>query len=159
MTLERPGFRLTAEAENDSADFEREYGSINGCRCHLCPPCSYCTHPGNPANLEEDDSAWEPDPEEDNHIVKIEVAVVGKNTLLQMAAALMAAGGIQGPYTLEMEMGRLEGARFIEHLVEETASRLPKPKIRIPKEPNPEIQSAAETKRQRRLERNRRLAK
>lgn len=30
-----------------------------GCRCFISPPCSYCTHEGNPANLDEDDDAWE----------------------------------------------------------------------------------------------------
>lgn len=29
------------------------------CSCHLNPPCGHCTHPGNPANLEEDVDAWE----------------------------------------------------------------------------------------------------
>jgi len=31
------------------------------CTCHIAPPCGYCTHPGNPANLEEDEEAWEDD--------------------------------------------------------------------------------------------------
>lgn len=30
-----------------------------GCTCFISPPCSYCTHEGNPANLEEDPDAWE----------------------------------------------------------------------------------------------------
>ena len=29
-----------------------------GCTCFINPPCSYCTHPGNPISLEEDDDAW-----------------------------------------------------------------------------------------------------
>lgn len=37
--------RLTQQAVEDIEDFnilER------GCYCHVCPPCSVCTHPGNP---------------------------------------------------------------------------------------------------------------
>lgn len=34
-----------------------------GCTCFLSPPCSYCTHEGNPANLEECDEAWEEVPD------------------------------------------------------------------------------------------------
>lgn len=30
-----------------------------GCSCHTSPPCSYCTHEGNPANLEHQDDVWE----------------------------------------------------------------------------------------------------
>ena len=29
------------------------------CSCHIHPPCSWCTDPGNPLNLIEDDDAWE----------------------------------------------------------------------------------------------------
>jgi len=30
-----------------------------GCTCFISPPCSYCTHEGNPTNLDETDEAWE----------------------------------------------------------------------------------------------------
>ncbi len=30
-----------------------------GCTCFTSPPCNYCTHEGNPANLDETDDAWE----------------------------------------------------------------------------------------------------
>lgn len=46
---------LTPEAEADRAAFEREG---NCCSCHVSPPCSSCTHPGNPLNQDEDDSCW-----------------------------------------------------------------------------------------------------
>jgi hypothetical protein len=47
---------LTEEADAERADFI-EYG--RGCSCHTgCAPCSHCTHPGNPMNQEEDESAW-----------------------------------------------------------------------------------------------------
>jgi hypothetical protein len=46
--------RLTTECEEDRAAFNREYGWSNGCCCHINPPCSYCTHPGNPSCLEDD---------------------------------------------------------------------------------------------------------
>lgn len=49
--------RLTEEAEAESEDFYRVYDGGN-CSCHISPPCSSCMHPGNPLNLQEDDSAW-----------------------------------------------------------------------------------------------------
>jgi len=51
--------RLTDEAAAEQDDFERVHGD-RGCTCFLSPPCSWCTHPGNPLNLECDDTAWEP---------------------------------------------------------------------------------------------------
>jgi cobaltochelatase CobS len=39
-------------------EFESRYGD-SGCTCFQNAPCSYCTHPGNPLNLEEDEDAWE----------------------------------------------------------------------------------------------------
>ena len=41
------------QKEKDRTDFEAyeaEHGS--GCSCYSCPPCSWCTHPGNPHNQE-----------------------------------------------------------------------------------------------------------
>lgn len=58
----RPGFRLTKEAEDAREEFIH-YDM--GCSCHISPPCSGCTHPGNPANQDEDDSCWEPDTDEE----------------------------------------------------------------------------------------------
>lgn len=49
--------RLTDEAEAEADDFRRVHGDGN-CSCHISPPCSSCTHPGNPLNLEEDGDAW-----------------------------------------------------------------------------------------------------
>lgn len=57
MTRER---QLTAEAEAERDDFEREHGYSGNCSCHIAPPCGSCTHPGNPRNQAEDESAWEP---------------------------------------------------------------------------------------------------
>ena len=54
--------RLTPDAQGDADDFEYDY-SCGGCSCHIDPPCGYCVHPGNPRNLEEDDEAWEDDPD------------------------------------------------------------------------------------------------
>lgn len=54
--------RLTAQAEEERAEFDRLYGT-SGCSCHISPPCGCCTHPGNPINQEMDDSAWEEDEE------------------------------------------------------------------------------------------------
>jgi len=39
-------------------DFLSDYVD-RGCSCHQNPPCSYCTHEGNPDNLTEDDGAWQ----------------------------------------------------------------------------------------------------
>lgn len=44
-------------SEDEAADFERRY-SCRGCTCFISPPCGYCTHPGNPRNLEETLDAW-----------------------------------------------------------------------------------------------------
>jgi hypothetical protein len=52
---------LTAEAKEERAEFVSEYGRDGSCCCHISPPCSSCTHPGNPMNQEEDDSCWEPE--------------------------------------------------------------------------------------------------
>lgn len=51
-------YRLTREAQKDRDDFDRYYWSGYGCTCHIFPPCSYCTHPGNPL-CQEDDECWE----------------------------------------------------------------------------------------------------
>lgn len=49
---------LTEEAEAEADDFRRTQED-RGCNCFTgCAPCSWCTHPGNPLNLDEDDDAW-----------------------------------------------------------------------------------------------------
>lgn len=48
---------LKESASDSFYDFIRSYKDY-GCSCHLNPPCCYCTHEGNPANLEEDCTAW-----------------------------------------------------------------------------------------------------
>lgn len=46
-------------AENEYRDFKEEMEDC-GCVCWTgCAPCSFCTHPGNPRNLEEDEDAWQ----------------------------------------------------------------------------------------------------
>lgn len=52
------GKRLTPAAQADRDEFDSEDSC---CSCHLSPPCGYCTHPGNPANQECDESCWEDD--------------------------------------------------------------------------------------------------
>lgn len=39
-------------------EFEDKYAD-SGCHCFQAPPCGFCTHPGNPFNLEENEDAWE----------------------------------------------------------------------------------------------------
>lgn len=48
---------LTQEGEDLLDEFNSKFRS-NSCSCHINPPCSYCTHPGNPRNLEEQDDLW-----------------------------------------------------------------------------------------------------
>jgi len=49
---------LTKEAQEDRDSFDN-YAEYYCCSCHISPPCTYCTHPGNPLNQEEDEDAWE----------------------------------------------------------------------------------------------------
>lgn len=37
--------------------FNQNFGDA-GCTCFISPPCSFCTHEGNPRNLEETPDAW-----------------------------------------------------------------------------------------------------
>lgn len=53
--------QLTEQAENDRAEFYANY-AYRGCTCFQVAPCGYCTHPGNPLNQEEDETAWEVGP-------------------------------------------------------------------------------------------------
>jgi hypothetical protein len=53
----RVGVALTKEARDDWEAFDDVDG---GCSCHIAPPCSFCTDPGNPNNLVEDEESWEP---------------------------------------------------------------------------------------------------
>jgi hypothetical protein len=48
---------LTEEAQKNRDAFD-SYAKEAGCGCHSHPPCSYCTHPGNPMNQEEDETCW-----------------------------------------------------------------------------------------------------
>ena len=48
---------LKKESFNNFCDFNC-YVADQGCSCHINAPCSFCIHPGNPANLLEDDTAW-----------------------------------------------------------------------------------------------------
>lgn len=49
--------KLTPEAYADRIEFECDVED-HGCTCHISAPCTYCTHPGNPANQEEDENCW-----------------------------------------------------------------------------------------------------
>src|SRR5271170_5537548 len=51
--------RLTEAAQRDRDAFDRYLRDNGGCGCHSHPPCSYCTHPGNPMNQDENETAWE----------------------------------------------------------------------------------------------------
>lgn len=44
---------LTDEAQEDRDRFDLHFADY-GCTCFKNPPCAYCTHPGNPANQEDD---------------------------------------------------------------------------------------------------------
>ena len=54
----RKGMVLKPEYQKVADEFWLAYRD-DGCRCFICPPCNYCTYEGNPANLDEDDDAWE----------------------------------------------------------------------------------------------------
>lgn len=56
----RAGYVLTEEGEELYAEWRRTFDGGN-CSCHISPPCSSCTHEGNPLNLECTDDAWIPD--------------------------------------------------------------------------------------------------
>lgn len=49
---------LTPGAQAERDEFEACYGTDGSCSCHLSPPCPSCTHPGNPLNQIEDETAW-----------------------------------------------------------------------------------------------------
>jgi len=53
--------RLIESAQRDREEFDDYYHLSGGCSCHICPPCSFCTHPGNPLCQEECDECWEED--------------------------------------------------------------------------------------------------
>ena len=44
-------------AQELAHQFRRDFGN-RGCTCFINPPCSHCTHEGNPLNLEYTDDAW-----------------------------------------------------------------------------------------------------
>ena len=52
---------LTPAAQADRDDFNWIYAD-GCCSCFINAPCGYCTHPGNPAN-QEDESCWIDDEE------------------------------------------------------------------------------------------------
>lgn len=53
----KPELVLTEDAQADRDAFNENFGDGN-CSCHISPPCSSCTHPGNPNNQEEDSACW-----------------------------------------------------------------------------------------------------
>lgn len=55
---------LTEEAQGERDEFDSVYDG-GSCSCHISPPCGSCTHPGNPMNQDEDDSAWRMVPEDE----------------------------------------------------------------------------------------------
>jgi hypothetical protein len=57
--MNRDGMVLTPESQADRDEFEEI--DFNGCSCFISPPCSFCTHPGNPQNQDDFDECWEPE--------------------------------------------------------------------------------------------------
>jgi len=50
---------LTKKYQEIHDEFVNNYENYDiTCTCHIAPPCGYCTHPGNPSNLEETPEAW-----------------------------------------------------------------------------------------------------
>lgn len=54
---------LTEDADAERGEFNSQYDGGN-CSCHISPPCGSCTHPGNPMNQDEDETAWRMVPED-----------------------------------------------------------------------------------------------
>ena len=54
---------LKEEYQVLSDEFD-EYADTYGCSCFINPPCTYCTHEGNPTNLLNTEEAWEEVPDE-----------------------------------------------------------------------------------------------
>lgn len=52
--------QLNQAGEDAVAEFEDIYMNRT-CRCFISPPCSYCTHEGNPINVEETPEYWDDD--------------------------------------------------------------------------------------------------
>lgn len=50
--------RMLTEEYQAKADSFDEYYRERGCTCFQSAPCSYCTDPGNPENLENNEDAW-----------------------------------------------------------------------------------------------------
>lgn len=73
--------QLTAEAEAEREEWECAFGD-RGCTCFISPPCCSCTHPGNPLNQENDDTAWEPEDPNAAMIERDEVRVVDAQIVL-----------------------------------------------------------------------------
>lgn len=61
---------LNEEGERLREEFERDYRD-SCCYCHLCAPCSYCVHEGNPNNLAESDDLWIEVPDEEEPKVDV----------------------------------------------------------------------------------------
>lgn len=53
-----PERHLTEAAQAERDEFISEYGRGGNCFCYISPPCSSCTHPGNPRNQDEYESCW-----------------------------------------------------------------------------------------------------
>lgn len=58
-SMQKRGLVLTPEGEDMYWDFVSLASEHGGCRCFICAPCSYCTHPGHPYSLVEAPELWE----------------------------------------------------------------------------------------------------
>ena len=50
---------LNALGEELAYRFLNDFGDRGCCSCFISPPCGYCTHEGNPDNLEYQDDVWQ----------------------------------------------------------------------------------------------------
>lgn len=59
--------QLKKEYQDLRDEFETILAGGRVCSCHLRAPCPTCTHEGNPANLIENEDAWEDKEDEWDH--------------------------------------------------------------------------------------------
>lgn len=96
------GSELTPDAQADRVEFDSTLAS-RGCTCFISPPCSFCTHAGNPLNQAEDESCWLPKTHESPAValhaeagafLSVDIAPNGRECTAVVAATRLRDGRI-----------------------------------------------------------------